>query len=103
MRPTIRLESYVVQNPEILASGLDNETILLSIERSSYYGLNPIATRIWELLVVSLKVYDILKTLMLEFEVDEATCKHDLLTFLQSLAIENLIIIKNEKKNYNLS
>lgn len=96
MASNITTQSIVKCNPEILSSGIDNETVLLSIEKSHYYGLDPVATRIWELLANESKVADILSSLLLEFEVSQEVCEKDLFAFLQSLARENLILVKNE-------
>ncbi len=41
-------------NTEVLSSKIDEDTILMSIEADSYFGLDPIGSRIWELLSRSL-------------------------------------------------
>jgi hypothetical protein len=88
----LTLDSLVAQAPDLLASGMDGETVLLSLEQGRYYGLEEVGSRIWELLAAPRRVGDVCATLCREYEVDAATCAADVLDFLRALAAEKMIV-----------
>lgn len=97
MKPKqISLASVVVQGKQTLSSTVDDETVLLSIRNSKYYGLDAIASRIWRLTAHPIKVADIVRILQHEYNVEEDRCTHDVTTLLQELCAENLIFLKDE-------
>ncbi|HBT96757.1 MAG TPA: hypothetical protein DEB25_03500 [Desulfobulbaceae bacterium] len=44
----IQLTSIMSRSPETLSNTASDETVLLDAAKSSYYGLGPVASRIWE-------------------------------------------------------
>ena len=78
-------------SPEILHSKIDEEVILMSIEADSYFGLDPIASRIWELLEQPLSVEELVEKLMEEYEVDADTCQQDVQALLEDMQGRGLI------------
>ncbi|GAB4303350.1 MAG: PqqD family protein [Marinilabiliales bacterium] len=90
----IKLTDKVGRHPDMLYSQLDDEIVMMSIENGEYYGLNEIASRIWELLKKDMQVSDIISELMNEYEVDEETCKNDVFEFLSEMMEKKLIQIK---------
>lgn len=79
--------------PEVISSKIDEEVILMSIEADSYFGLEPVGSRIWELLSKQpASVDELVTSLMEEYEVDEATCRDDVQQFLDDMSAKKLII-----------
>ena len=78
-------------SPEILHSKIDEEVILMSIEADSYFGLDPIASRIWELLEQPLDLDELVEKLMEEYEVDAETCRQDVQALLEDMQGRGLI------------
>jgi hypothetical protein len=79
------------RNSSMLASSMDDEMVMMSIDQGEYYGLNNIGARIWHLLENPLSIDDLVKLLTKEFEVSEADCFNDIFPFLESL-IEKKIL-----------
>jgi hypothetical protein len=92
----LSVESIVCQGNETLSSAIDDETVLLSIKNSKYYGMDAIASKIWNLTAHPIKVTDIIHILQSEYNIGEDQCAHDVLSFLQELFKEKLIFIQNE-------
>lgn len=90
----LSLASRVARANETLTSGLDGETILLSTESSKYYGMDGVATRIWDITAQPIKVANIVQILIDEYKVEEIQCINDVLFFLQSLLKEKLLRIE---------
>lgn len=93
MKNKLLLSTVVVKKSELLESSVDDETILLSISNSKYYGLDPVAGRIWSLLEEKISIDDIIKVLMIEYDVTRKDCEKDVISFVNSLADEKLIDI----------
>ena len=78
---------------EVLSSKIDEEVILMSIEADSYFGLDPVGSRIWEIISKQPASINELVTIMMEeYEVDEATCLHDVQAFVDDMSGRKLII-----------
>lgn len=75
----------------LLASELDNEIVMLNVQRGNYYGLSGVAKRVWELLDGPKSIGEVCQLLQAEFEVDADTCSRDVLVFVEQLIRENMV------------
>lgn len=89
----LNLQSVLRRKVDILSSNIDEEAILLSIQNSKYYGMNPIATDIWSILSKPVTVKTIIARLKLKYEVDTGQCENDVINFLKILAHKDLVEI----------
>lgn len=80
-----------LKNTIILTSHIDDEVVMMSSEKGMYYNLNPIGSRIWELLDIPQSLESLCAQLMEEYDVDEATCKQETVEFIQSLLERGLV------------
>ncbi len=90
----ITTATTISQIEEIVASDIDGETVMMSIENGEYYGLDDIGSRIWELIEKPVKVSDLIDTLLERFDVDRETCKKDVLKFLNELNEDRILVVK---------
>ena len=95
---TIVPNIIVAQTKELVSSDLDGETVLLSIESGKYYNMDPIGSRIWELIKDPMSVSQLIDILLDEFNVDRKQCEQEVLTFLNRLTGDNLIQVLEDKK-----
>lgn len=92
-QPTINNQTTLVQASGQLTSEIDNEIVLLNMETETYYSMDAVGTRIWQLLAQPHQVSQLCEQLQLEFGVDQATCERDVLEFVQRLANAQLVQI----------
>ncbi|MDA8429935.1 MAG: lasso peptide biosynthesis PqqD family chaperone [Geobacteraceae bacterium] len=90
----ITLESTVSQIDDIVASDIDDEKVMMSIEKGEYYGLEPVGSRVWELIETPVTVSRIIDTLLGQYDVDRDTCARDVLTFLGELHQAGIIQVE---------
>ena len=90
----ITLENFVVRAGELISTDLDEETILMSIEQGAYYGMEETARRIWQLLETRQKVAQLCGQLAAEYNVTPEICQHDVLSYLEELQSEGLIVVE---------
>lgn len=62
------------RNRNAIAGRIDNDLVMMDIDRGKYFSLNPVATRIWELLETPRELSEICLQLREEFDVEEARC-----------------------------
>ncbi|MBV8781689.1 MAG: PqqD family protein [Phycisphaerae bacterium] len=65
-------------HPEQLNSRMGEEMAVLDLRSGVYFGLNPVAARVWELVQQGKSVGAIRNTLMNEFDVDADRLQEDL-------------------------
>jgi hypothetical protein len=81
----ISTESIISQIEDIVASDIDDEKVMMSVEKGEYYSLDPIGSRIWELIEKPIKVSELIDALLLKYDVDRETCERDVFAFLEEL------------------
>ncbi|MBI5800766.1 MAG: PqqD family protein [Verrucomicrobia bacterium] len=69
----------------------------MSIANGAYYGLDPVGSRIWELIAERRRVGAICEQLLAEFAVDRAKCETQVLAFLHRLANDGLLSVSHEQ------
>jgi Coenzyme PQQ synthesis protein D (PqqD) len=83
-------EQFVRIN-DIPSTDLQGETVLLSIERESYFGLRSTGRRIWQLLEQPHTLDTLCAAMIREFEVDPETCRREVAAFVGRLKEEGLV------------
>jgi hypothetical protein len=87
--------SIVVASQQLVSSDLAGEQVILDLSSGMYYGLNPVGTRIWQLIQEPKTVKEVEETLLSEYEVDAEQCQQDLMAILQQLKDQGLIEVKD--------
>jgi hypothetical protein len=87
----ISLDSQLRYAPDVLSRNLDGETVLLDLESGTYFGLDAVGTRIWELIGQNQPLSAILAVILDEYDVDEQRARTDLLELLGALVAKGLI------------
>jgi hypothetical protein len=80
------------RSSDLLFNEIDGEVIMLSIENSEYYGMDKVASRIWELLDKPLNLKELIARLVIEYDISEQQCTKDTLDFLKKLIDKKLLI-----------
>lgn len=75
--PAVTPETVFIISRDQVSCQIEGETVLLSLKNAVYYGLDPIATRIWELFRNGLTVGGACESLVAEYDVDPAVCLTD--------------------------
>ena len=90
----ILLESVVVTAKDQLSCDLAGEAAILDVKSGTYYGLNVIGARIWNLIQNPKQVKEVLGVLLAEYDVETDRCEKELLDLLQELEAKGLIEIQ---------
>jgi len=95
MDAALSVHSIVVATSEQVSCPLGDESAILNLKNSVYYGMNPVGTRIWTLLKEPRSVEQLRDTLLNEYQVDAALCERDLLDLLGKMKSEGLIEVRS--------
>ncbi len=84
-------EDRLSRAESMLATELDQETVLMSIDAGAYYGLKGPARSIWEQLETPLTFSALVDRLVKEYRVTPEACAADLVGFLAEMEQEGLL------------
>jgi hypothetical protein len=93
---SINLEIRIVASSKQISCDLADEAVILNLEDGVYYGLNPVASRVWGLVQEPQTIRELRDSLLSEFEIDEPTCTRDLIDLLNQLQRWGLIELKTK-------
>lgn len=82
--------------PDCISTIIGGDTVILGVKSGKYSGLNEVGSAIWTILEKRVSFADIQSAVLEQFEVSAERCRPDILTFLNSLAEQNLIEVKVE-------
>ena len=89
--PPVSLETKIVRADSVITAEMDDEIVMMSLEKSSYFGLDAIGSKIWQLIEAPTRVADLCDQLTREFDVEQEQCATDVLTFLNELHQNDII------------
>ena len=95
MNARLSVYSVVVATSEQVSCPLGEESAILNLKNTVYYGLNPVGARIWNLLQQPRSVGELRDALLAEYEVDADRCERDLLDLLEKMRGEGLIQVRS--------
>lgn len=78
--------------PEAADSSVGDETVILHLGNNTYYGLDPLGTRIWEMLKEGQQPDAIRDVLLTEYDVEAGILETDMRKFLSDLLAHDILI-----------
>lgn len=75
----------ISRSPDSIYADLDGQTVMMSLSEGKYFGLNPVASRVWDLLETPQSVDTLCEQLLSEYAVDAAQCRRDVEAFIAEM------------------
>lgn len=75
---------------DIIEADVDDDKVMMDAVSGQYFGLDPVASRIWELMTDDTTIIEITNKLMLEYKVEKQVCMKETSAFIASLLENNL-------------
>jgi hypothetical protein len=85
------INKTVVISTEVLSQEVSGETVLLDMHSESYFGLDAVGTRIWQLLQRQPHLPSVYAALLDEYEVEAGQLQGDLLELIAALEQAGLV------------
>lgn len=92
---SIVFTSRVTVPEEVLVRELDGESVLLNLNNESYYGLDEVGTRMWNLLTTTPTIDAAYDALLAEYEVTPEQLRSDMAALLVQLSEQGLIQVND--------
>lgn len=86
------LNSRLVPSDQAIESRVGDETVLLHLENGTYYGLDAVGTRIWEMLKEGMALLSICEAVALEYGVASEAVEADARRFLGDLKAHDILV-----------
>lgn len=80
-----------------LYSEIKGEGVILSLKNGKYYGVNSVGSSIWQAIQNPATLPEIETAVTQEYDVDQKTCRQEVLTFLERMVNEELVEVLNAK------
>lgn len=87
------LASRVTVSLDVLFQELHGEAVLLNLKTGVYFGLDPVGTRVWQLLQAQTRISDLLQAMVAEYDVTEARCAEDLLALIAEMHAHQIVTL----------
>ena len=91
MTTAITLTQHATRSDDVLFQEVGGEAVLLDLASEQYFGLDPVGTRIWQLLGQHASLQTVFDTLCDEYDADQDRIRADLITLVEQLASAGLI------------
>lgn len=92
----ITSRSIVSRTKEILFSDIGEEVVMMDIERGIYFGMDYIASHIWNLIEEPIQVEDLCSALEIIFGVLADECLQDVCAFLDQANKQGLLVVHHD-------
>jgi hypothetical protein len=97
MGASLSVGSVVAAVQDQLSCDLGGEVTILNVKNGAYYGLDPIASRVWSLLQQPHSVGEVRDLLVGEYDVEPERCENDVLALIDRLLAEGLVELKSRE------
>lgn len=90
MSPERGKQTYTLSTAALVRE-MDDGAVILDLDRGTYFGLDPVGTRIWQLLGQGNCLDEIASRILDEYEVDRKTVEQDLEKLVADLEERGLV------------
>lgn len=91
--PDLSLDRTVRISDDAVFRELDGEAVILQLDDGVYFGLDPVGTRLWQLIDEHGRLRPVFETALAEFEVEPDVLERDLLDLVGQLAAKRLVVV----------
>ena len=91
-------EYYLFPNKEIYYTIVEDKAILFDPLTNSFYNLNPVGTKIWELADGTYKFKEIIDIIIKEFEADKDNVCKDTIAFIKGLSKKRILLLSKQRR-----
>jgi hypothetical protein len=87
----MKLSDRVSTPPQVMARSVGDETVILDLATGTYFGLDPVGARIWQLMGEGKTLAEICDLMLDEYEVSREELERDTLRLAEELAAQGLV------------
>jgi hypothetical protein len=88
----MNLSDKVTIPAQVMARQVGEETVILDLAGGTYFGLDPVGARVWQLMGEGKTLSEICDTMLDEYEVTRDALERDVIELAQELSAQGLIV-----------
>lgn len=88
----MKLSDKVVIPAQVMARQVGDETVILDLASGTYFGLDPVGARVWQLMSEGKTLSEICDSMLDEYEVTRDALESDVIELAQRLNAQGLIV-----------
>ena len=92
----MNLADKVTSPDQVMARQVGEETVILDLASGTYFGLDPVGARIWQLLGEGMTLAEVCESILAEYAVSQDEIERDLGDLLAALVDKELIKLEPE-------
>lgn len=89
----MNLHDKVTISPQVVSHQLDEETVILDLASSTYFGLNPVGAQIWQFLSAGKTLAETCNEMVEKYDVPPGVIECDVVQLTNALVAKKLIQI----------
>lgn len=89
----MNLDDKVTIRDQVMARQVGEETVILDLASGTYFGLDPVGARVWQLLAEGKTLAAACATMLAEYEVTREDLERDVLALAEELRVKRLISV----------
>ena len=89
----MHLTDKVTIPEQVMARQVGDETVILDLASGTYFGLDPVGARIWQLMTEGKSLAEVCATMLAEYEVTREDIERDVLRLAEELCAKQLISV----------
>lgn len=86
-------------SPHAVATHVGEETVILHLESGTYFGLDPVGARIWQLMGEGRALDAICEVMLHEYDVSREELERDTMSLVEDLLARHLIVLPSSDRN----
>lgn len=86
-------DTLITIRTDLDCTPLDNELVMMDLDKGKYYSLNSVGSSIWNMLKTPMTLSDLVTSLTKEFDIDYNKCCLEVTEFLNRLYDSELITL----------
>jgi Coenzyme PQQ synthesis protein D (PqqD) len=90
----MNMNAKVTVPSQVMARQVGAETVILDLESGTYYGLDAVGARAWQLMTSGQTLAQVCETMLAEYEVQPEQLQQDIAALVQSLADQKLVVLE---------
>jgi len=93
---SVSFDQKLAPTQDTLINVIEGESVLLNLKSESYFGLDPVGTRMWSLLTTSDSIQAAYEALLDEYDVAADALRQDVQDLIEKLIANGLVEVASE-------
>jgi len=86
------MKRTICRNPEIIDSPIDDELVMMDVDKGAYFGLDSVGVSIWAQLESPISLDELVSRLVKLYEVSPEQCLQDIAPVIDDMVANDLLI-----------